>query len=594
MTDQLADLFNNLQPEEIPPACYLMQGQLVPTYQSLEFNMSDKLTIKALAQVIKKLKPNDSLPSTNLFNEEDDHFYQEQIKQEYSKQGDLGLAIEQLLKSEGEGGRESNSTNNQQNDNKQLSIIEVHQQLKEIALDEGSGSVQRKIDGVANLLTGLQATSIKFAVRVILGKLRLGFSTMTMIDALSWAKHGDKSESKHIEEAYQKKADIGQLAKGYLSTSTPQEKDNFLNSYEVEVTVPVLPALCQRLNTAQEIIDKMKKVIVEPKYDGLRAQIHLIKENNEVKVQVFTRSLEDVTHMFPELEKGANQIEADSCIFDAEAIGYDPETNELLPFQQTITRKRKHGISGKSEKTPIRFYLFDLLYLNGESLVDRPLSERKEMMDEIISPSQTICNTPYLVTSDPEEVHQYHYRQLEGGLEGAVIKKVDSRYRAGRKGWRWVKIKEKEGERGKLSDSLDCVVLGYYYGKGKRAEFGIGAFLVGVLAKEDGKSEVENEIKTIAKIGTGLTDDQFAQLKKMADEHRVKTKPANYDVPKELKPDVWVVPEIVVEIAADELTLSPLHTAGKALRFPRLIKFRTDKKWTQATTVVELEGIEVA
>ena len=520
MTAQLAELFNQMTPDEIAPACYLMQGQLVPTYQSLEFSMSEKLTIKALAVVVKKISPDSSLPSTNLFDEEDNLPYEQRIMKAYSKFGDLGLAAEEMLKI----GRQEKSENKMENDanhntlrneeNEPLSIIEVHRRLTDIALEEGVGSVQRKIETTSNLLLLLEPTSIKYVVRIILGKLRLGFSVMTMIDALSWAKYGDKSDSNKIEEAYQKKADIGQLACGYLASSAKQDRDNFLSSYEVEVGVPVLPALCQRLNTAQEIIEKMGRVMVEPKYDGLRAQLHLQRQGDKYLVQVFTRSLEDVTHMFPELKKGVKQINADSCIFDAEAIAYDPQTKQLLPFQQTITRKRKHKVASESEKTPIRFYLFDLMYLNGESLVNRPLDVRKKLMSQVITSNDTIFETEYTITDDPLKVHQYHYQQLEAGLEGAVIKKIDSKYRSGRKGWRWVKIKEKEGERGKLSDSLDCVVMGYYFGKGKRAAFGIGAFLVGVLAEND-------QVKTIAIIGTGLTDEQFAHLKQMADNSRV-------------------------------------------------------------------------
>ncbi len=211
---------------------------------------------------------------------------------------------------------------------------------------------------------------------------------------------------------------------------------------------------------------------------------------------------------------------------------------------------------------------------------------RKEQLKEIISPNDIISLVDYKITQDEAEVREYHQQQLNRNLEGAVIKKVDAPYRAGRKGWRWVKIKETEGSQGKLSDTLDCVVMGYYRGKGKRAQFGMGAFLVGVLT-EDG------QIKTIAKIGTGLTDEQFKYIKNLADEHKTKSKPDQYDVPEDLEPDVWVEPEIVAEIAADELTDSPIHTAGKALRFPRLVEFRDDKDWEQATQISELEQIKI-
>ncbi len=572
MTAQLASLFNELEPDEVAVACYLMQGRLVPIYKSLEFQMSDKLLMRAFAKVLLKLTPDESLPTSNLFDQQDDSFYLKKIEQAYKKIGDLGLTIETLLK-------DDKQQSNQ-------SILDVYQELKVIAKDGGDGSQDRKVEQTASLLSKLNSTSAKFVSRIILGKIRLGFSTMTMIDALSWLAYGDKTNSAKIEEAYQKKADIGKLAQGYLAVNSKNDRDIFLKSYLLESGVPVLPALCQRLNSANEIIEKMGEVIIEPKYDGLRAQIHINKLDKQSPIKIFTRSLEDVTHMFPETSELLKQVNATNCIFDAEAIGYDPTTGVLLPFQQTITRKRKHDVQEQSDSTPIRFYLFDLLFLDGVSLIDDILIERKKKLAEIVSLNQSVQITDFIITSSANQVHQYHIQQLEDGLEGAVIKRVNSRYRAGRKGWRWVKIKEQEGERGKLSDSLDCIVMGYYSGKGKRTKFGVGAFLAGVLADS-------GEIKTVAKIGTGLSDDQFLDLKKRADAVQTQEKPSIYDVPKELKPDVWLQPEIVVEIAADELTNSPLHTAKKALRFPRLVKFRDDKKLEQITKVEELEEIKV-
>ncbi len=574
MTSLLAELFLDLDSEEIPPACYLMQGQVVPSYQSLEFNMSEKLTTRALAKLLHELDRDKSLPDVNLFEEQDNSLYQQKVQQKYKQMGDLGLAIEQLL---------SNSESSIEGE--RLSVLDVYSQLRRIAEEEGEGSQDRKINKTYELLAKMQPLSMKYVVRIIVGNLRLGFSTMTMIDALSWAQHQDKSDSKLIERAYQKKADIGKLAQAYLQCQSQQEIKKFLDGYELEAGIPVIPALCQRLNTTQEIVEKMDKVIVEPKYDGLRAQIHIDKNDEEKSYQVFTRNLDDVTHMFPEIKDVLVDVKADNCILDSEAIAYDKDTGELLSFQQTITRRRKHDVQAQSETTPVKFYVFDILFKDGESLINQTLLSRKEILAKLFKPNQVLATTDYIISSNPEKISQYHQQQLGKGLEGAVIKQVESRYRGGRKGWRWVKLKEKEGSQGKLSDTLDCIVMGYYKGRGKRTKFGIGAFLVGVLTKD-------KKIKTIAKIGTGLTDNQFRQMKKLADNHMTDQKPKYYDVPKNLTPDVWIHPEIVVEIAADEITKSPIHTAGHALRFPRLIGFRSDKDWEQATTLEEFEQIE--
>jgi len=355
--------------------------------------------------------------------------------------------------------------------------------------------------------------------------------------------------------------------------------------YEVAVGIPVISALCQRLNTAHEIIEKMTEVIAEPKYDGLRVQIHYSKKGFEdgSHVRAFTRNLDEITLQFPELLKIGSQLKTNECILDSEAIGYDPKTDKLLPFQETVTRKRKHGIGEASKKVPIRFYIFDVLSSGGKSLITKPLRERKDVLKGILEQNRTFKITNYITTNDPKTLHKFHELKLHEGLEGAVIKQIDSHYQSGRKGWAWVKIKESEGSSGKLKDTLDLVVMGYYFGRGKRSKFGVGAFLVGVI-------DQNQEVKTITKIGTGLTDDQFKELKKRVDKLEVKTKPAQYEVGKLLIPDVWMKPELVVEIAADEITKSPSHTAGVALRFPRLVKFRDDKNWTDATSIKELKN----
>jgi DNA ligase-1 len=198
---------------------------------------------------------------------------------------------------------------------------------------------------------------------------------------------------------------------------------------------------------------------------------------------------------------------------------------------------------------------------------------------------RTFISSPYIVTNKPEELRTYHMQQLGDGLEGVVIKQYASEYQPGRRGFSWVKFKEEEGTSGKLSDTIDCVVMGYYVGQGKRTKFGIGAFLVGVY---DDNSET---FRTIAKIGTGLSDDQWRDMKARCEVLKAATPSTQYLVTDALTPDVWVRPSLVVEVAADEITKSPNHSAEQALRFPRLIKIRDDKKPEQATTLQELQRI---
>lgn len=569
MTSLLAELFASLKGEEITVACYLMQGQLVPSYQSQEFNFSIKMLQRSLARVLPEAS---STSSTNLFGESDVSSENlEQVESRYKQIGDLGLVATEVLAAKTVGTK--------------LSILDVYQSLSDLADENGGGSQERKIEKAVDIFHQVDGLSAKFVVRIILGKLRLGFSTMTMLDALSWAKAGDKSESGDLELAYQKKADLGKLARAYLATNNKEERDQNLRDYSVEAGVPIIPALCQRLNSSEEIIEKMGEVFAESKYDGMRIQIHIYKDElGKRAIRAFTRNLEDVTAMFPELNQALTLIKSETCVLDSEAIGVDPQTGELVEFQKTITRKRKHDIEEISLSVPIRFYIFDVLEINGQSFIDKPLRERKAVLEALFEDNESFYKTEYLVTADAMELRRFHETQLENGLEGAVMKKSDSAYVGGRKGWNWVKIKEEEGSRGKLADTLDVVVMGYYYGRGKRNQFGIGAVLVGIMGKGD-------EIKTIAKIGTGLSDEQLRQMKTLCELNKSDLQPKTYEVHKNLWPDVWVKPEIVIEVAADEITKSPTHSAGFALRFPRLIKFREDKNWEQITNLSELSGI---
>lgn len=560
MTEVLAELYSNLSQEELKEASYLLQGSLVPPYHSLEFQISNKLVIRALSQ----LQAKKTSTTMNLFGETDATSSESLVSALFTTVGDIGVVAEKISE--------------QIKVNKKLTLLEVYDRLRQIAQASGDGSQALKVNNLATLFSDLETVSNRYIARIVVGKMRLGFSTMTLLDALSWAKNGSKEDSKVLETAYQKKADVGALAQVYLIGKTKEERDEALENYSVSFSVPVIPQLCQRLHTAEEIIEKLGEIFAEPKYDGLRIQLHINTKTKEV--HAYTRSLEDATHMFPELAVLPEAISAESVILDAEAIGYNPDTGKLLPFQDTITRKRKHGIASKADSVPIRFYVYDVMFIDGESLIDQPLEERKKRLLTLFSDSKTLTHSPVLRTKDAAELKKFHEYQLSLGLEGAVVKQVTSPYQSGRKGWYWVKIKEAAGTRGKLADTLDCIVLGYYPGKGKRTQFGVGAFLVGVI---DG-----DKVRTIAKIGTGLSDDQFRELKKRCDELKTPSKPETYDVPKDLFPGVWCLPGLVTEIAADELTRSPMHTAGLALRFPRLVRFRDDKKWTDATSMGEL------
>lgn len=290
--------------------------------------------------------------------------------------------------------------------------------------------------------------------------------------------------------------------------------------------------------------------------------------------------------MFPEIvEAVKKELRAEEVILDGEGVGIDPKTGKYVPFQETIKRKRKHGIKEASKEIPFVYFVFDILYKDGKSLIKTPFAERRKILEITLLPTNKILLlTPQIITNDPVKMREFHDEQIKKGLEGAMVKKLNAPYDPGRRGFTWVKFKQEETKKGGgLADTIEALIMGVTRGKGKRASFGVGAFLVGVRKGE--------HFVTVTNIGTGLTDEQFRELKTRSDKFRVKEKPESYLVEKNHVPDFWIKPGIVVEIQADNITKSPTHTAGLALRFPRLARFRDDKPPEEITTVKEVEQL---
>jgi DNA ligase-1 len=562
MTAILAELIKRAPAADVPAITYLSQGRLGPLYDTPEFQIAQKLMIKILARS---------------FNVDE-----KQVKKLFSELGDLGDTAYRL-------------SSKLKVNNAKLTVNEVFYKLNAIAKFEGQGSVEKKMNGMAKLLQNLDPLSARFVVRIVLKKMRLGFTEKTIIEALSWMKTGDKGLKHQIEAAYHIYPDIGEIAAKFKKAGPKDLKD-----IKIRIGAPVLPALCQRLKTPEEMIEKLGgTVAAEPKFDGQRLQLHLDRRQKatgnrqpgfdlfdfddgktpDFLIKMFTRNLDEVSSMFPELILAAKkQINAQSAILDGEVIGVDPKSGKLIPFQETIKRKRKYGVREKAAEIPAKYFVFDLLYLDGQSLLKEPFKKRRERLEKLIKKSDGIALTPQTKLTQPTQLKNELAREVKKGAEGLVVKNPDAEYEAGARGFSWVKFKPEK-------DTIDGVILGYYFGRGKRVNFGIGAFLIGVY---DDKSD---RFKTLSKIGTGLTDEQWRELKIQSSKFKVQNCPQGADVPKELTPDVWVRPAMVVEIQFDEITKSPLHSAGYALRFPRLVRFRDDKKPPQATTVKEIKEL---
>lgn len=546
ITKILARLVSEVESEEIDKAIYLSLGTLAPAYRGIVINVADKFMLRAIALSLGK---SDS-----------------ETLELYRKTGDLGDLIYE----------EKKRVNNKSSAHA-YSITDVYNLFLGIAQEGGEGSQDRRIEALAKLLTEIDPVSAKYVARIPLGKLRLGFSELTIIDALSWFEKGDKSSSAKIKKAYDVFPDIGLISKRVKEEGI----EGLIKNISPVIGVPVVPMLAQRLDSAEEMISKMGSVVVEPKLDGVRLQIHLDKDQKLAKA--FTRNMNEVGNMFPEINTLLSGINAKQAILDVEAIGVDEERKSLVDFQTTMTRRRKHDIAGFAGKLPLCFYVFDVLSKNNENLLSLPLLERKRFLDELIVDSPIIKKVAFTQTTDPKVIEEKYKTYTKENLEGVVVKSVDSKYVPGRTGWRWVKMKQMAGSNGKLKDTIDAVVMGFSVGKGKRAKFGLGKFLVGIL---DGE-----EIKTITRVGTGLTDEEFISLQEKLEKIKVKDKPKIYSVTKIQHPDYWVEPEVVVEIAGDEITKSPTHTSGWAVRFPRLVKTRPDKSFKQTTTVAEIANL---
>ncbi len=294
--------------------------------------------------------------------------------------------------------------------------------------------------------------------------------------------------------------------------------------------------------------------------------------------------------MFPDVAAATlQQVKPKRAIFEGEAVAYDPDTGEFHPFQVTVQRKRKHLVELKEEELPLRLMAFDCLYRDGRQVLYEPYASRRRALEEMISPDETIQVTEALVSADAEEINAFFDSMLTAGLEGIIAKSLESPYRAGRRTFDWIKFKR--SYRGKLRDTVDCVIVGYFAGRGKRAQWGIGSMLCAVY------NEKQDRFETITRVASGLSDQGWRDMKAMLDEIRVREKPARVD--SMYKPNVWVQPRYVTEILADEITRSPTHTAGRdrgrtgyALRFPRIVTpIRAERKPEDATTVEEIKRL---
>lgn len=543
MTDILCELIQLLDQEEVDKALYLSQGYLKAPFDSPKFNMAEKMIMRAIAEAYSVSA--------------------ESVEVTFKTLGDLGSTAQETAKNiNGKG----------------LSINEVQAKLLEIAEIGGEGSQEQKVTETAKLLNQLEPLGAKFVVRTILGTARLGFTELTIIDALTLMLTKDKVEKKkiktQIEHKYNIRPDIGLLAKKIKQGGLSK-----LSSIHMEPGIPIKAQKPSRVENMQEAMERIEKLWAEFKLDGTRVFLHLKSDGT---VKTFTRNLEETSHMYPDLIEGARrQVDAKSVILDGEAIGFDKLTSKYLPFQETIQRKRKHGVQKLIDQIPLKYIVFDILYKDGEEILTKPLSERNKILQKTIKPGKTIEVSAHVETDSMDKLKEYFAESKAKNLEGLIVKNPKDAYQAGARTYSWIKLKHADDKM--LDDAVDCVILGYYKGQGVRTQFGVGGILVGVMDKD--------ALKTITKVGTGLTEDTLTYLKSELDKIAIKEAPKNLEINKKFIPDVYVQPKIVVEIGADEISVSQDHSAGYALRFPRLLRFRDDKNLSEITSLTEIKSM---
>lgn len=545
LTALLAELFrSDREDADILP--YLLQGQLGPPYAAPDLGLDEQRIALAIAA------------AANVSIDE--------VASLDRQWGDLGLVAEHLLAP-----AEQPAT-----------VREVYDQLHRIALTVGVGAYTEKVALFQGLLRRTGGHGALALVRIALGRLRLGVGDATLLDALSMAIAGHTELRQRLGRAYALCSDLGLVA-GRLLANGPAALD------EIHPTPgrPILPALAERLPSPEEIVRRLGRVFAEPKYDGLRLQVHKDGE----RIWLFSRRLENLTESFPEIRRAAREhVLAHQAILDGEAVGYDPRSGQFLPFQQTMRRHRKHRVTEMEGRFPLRYYAFDLLSLDGQDLTSAPLRERSARLREIIraEPNGTLATTLQIETADPREIQSFVDEMLHRGLEGAVVKRPDAPYDAGARQYNWIKLKREY--RTGLADTFDLVVIGYDRGRGKRARLGIGSLLCAAYDAE------RDRFCALTRVGSGLADDEWLHLRELLDAVRATVQPPRVESP--IVPDVWTEPRYVVEVVAGQIVRSPRYTCGAtggeqgfALRFPRVASVRFDRRAEDATTAREVAEI---
>ncbi|MGY5143664.1 MAG: ATP-dependent DNA ligase [Candidatus Nitrosopumilus sp. bin_32a] len=550
LTQFLVELFEKTPHDVISKIVYLIQGKLRPDFEGIELGVAEKLAIRAISK-------SSGIPI-------------KKIEDEYRKGGDLGHASSIILE-------QKTQTTFLVED---ITVERVYDTLFKIAKLGGSRSQDMKMKYISSLLNDATPLEASYILKILLGTLRLGIAENTVMDALAIAFTGDKENRKKLQYAYNVSSDLGKVSE-IIATKGIEGIEKF----EISLFNPIRPMLADRVKSESEAMEKMgNEFAAEYKLDGERVQLHIEGD----KVALFSRSLENIESYYPDIvEKIPKNIQADNIILEAEAVAINENTGEFLPFQELMHRRRKYKIEKAVTEYPITVNFFDILYCNGKSCMELSYKDRREKLEKHVKEDEFAKYIPMTLVKNENEIEDFMENSINAGSEGLMLKMLDKPYQAGSRGSHWLKLKREY--RNELGDSLDLVVIGGYFGKGRRT----GNYGTLLLATYD---EDEDTFPSICKVGTGFSDESLDQLYQIL--HPKVTIKKNPRIISEMEADVWFEPELVIEVVASEITLSPIHKAamdvirkdaGLALRFPKFTgKIRVEKAVEDASTNEEV------
>nr|XP_033816238.1 DNA ligase 1 [Geotrypetes seraphini] len=571
-----------LSPDDFLPCIYLCLNQLGPAYEGLELGIGETILMRAVAQATGRQL--------------------DKIKVEAQEKGDLGLVAES-----------SRSTQRTMFAPPKLTAVGVFGRLKEIARMTGSTSMNKKIDIIKAMFVACRHSEARYIIRYLGGKLRIGLAEQSVLSAIAQAVSltppGQGFPPEVVDAGKGMSPDS---RKAWIEERALILKQTFCELPNYDTIIPVLlqhgienlpqhcrltpgiplkPMLANPTKGIGEVLKRFDEAsfTCEYKYDGERAQIHILESG---EVFIYSRNQENNTSKYPDIIGRIPKVKKESvrsCIIDTEAVAWDPETKQIQPFQVLTTRKRK-DVDAAEIKVQVCVYAFDMLYLNGESLVKEPFARRRQLLREaFVEKEGEFLFATFMDTSSMDEISEFLDQSIKESCEGLMVKTLeqDATYEIAKRSRNWLKLK-KDYLEGILD--LDLVVMGAYLGKGKRTGM-YGGFLLGAYDEES------EEYQTICKIGTGFTDEDLEQHYNFFKDHVIEKPRPYYRWDSATEPDHWLEPAQVWEVKSADLSISPVHKAaqglvdemkGISLRFPRFVRIRDDKKPEEATSSTQV------